>query len=152
MLSLRLLLAGLLLLPSLAGAISVPAVNTTLPSYMQGHVLGKLTAADMNVTTDQAITINSSKYVVTKITVVNCSASISVALGGVYTAASKGGTAIVAATQAYAALTGSTKYLALTLQNLSTDVLTGGTLYFSLTLAQGGAGTCDVYVIGDVLP
>lgn len=117
-----------------------------------GSLLGSLTGANMNTTADQAITINTAKYIVQRITVTNCSASLTLAIGGVYTAASKGGTAIVAATQAYTAITASTKYLGLTLQNLATDVLTAGTLYLSLTTAQGGAATCDLYVIGDALP
>jgi len=117
-----------------------------------GALLGKLATANMNSTADQAITINASKYIVRKIVVVNASTNLTLAVGGVYTAASKGGTAIVASTQVYTALTGSTKYLELTLQNLATDVLTAGTLYLSLTVAQGGAATADVYVLGDALP
>lgn len=115
-------------------------------------VLGRLVGANFNVTTDQAITITASKYVVRKIVVTNASASLTLAAGGFYTATSKGGTAIVAAIQVYTALTGSTKYLEATLQNLTTDVLTAGTLYLSLTAAQGGTATADVYILGDALP
>lgn len=146
------LAALLLLIPSLAFAISTPAVNTTLPSYMQGAMLGTLAAANFNTTADQPITINATKYVVRRIVVTNCSASLTLAAGGFYTAASKGGTAVVAAAQLYSALTAATKYLEATLQNVATDVLTATPLYLSLTVAQGGAATCDVYVIGDSLP
>lgn len=115
-------------------------------------VLGRLTGANFNTTADQAIAISASKYVIRRIVVTNCSANLTLAAGGFYTAASKGGTAIVAAIQVYTALTGSTKYLEVTLQNLATDVLTTSPLYLALTVAQGGAATCDAYVFGDVLP
>lgn len=115
-------------------------------------VLGSLASANFNTTADQPITINASKYIIRKIVVTNCSANLTLAVGGFYTATSKGGTAIVAAIQVYTALTGATKYLEATLQNLATDVLTAGTLYLSLTAAQGGAALCDAYVLGDALP
>jgi len=136
-----------------AFAVSTPAVNTTLPSYMQGSILGMLTSANMNTTADQAITISAAKYIVRRIAATNCSANMTTAAGGVYTAAGKGGTAIVAAVQAYTALTGATKFLDTTLAgSLATDVLTATTLYLSLTIAQGATSTCDMYVIGDALP
>ncbi len=117
------------------------------------RVIGKLIGADMNVTTDQAITIQGlgdqfSKYVVERIVVTNASISLTTAAGGVYTAASKSG-AIVAAGQVYSALTAATKYVALTLTGASlTDVLTVSTIYLSLTTGQGAAATADVYIYG----
>lgn len=115
-------------------------------------VLGKLIGANMNTTNDQAITIRNagSPYVIRRIVATNASLSLSVAQGGLYTAASKGGSGIVGNTQVYAALTSGTKFLDLTL-GVITDILTGGTLYLSLILAQGSAATCDFYLIGDVL-
>jgi len=116
------------------------------------QMLGRLIGANMNSTADQAIPISiptGAKYTVTKILVTNTSASLTLAAGGFYTAASKGGTAIVAAAQVYSALTAAGKLLAATIA--VTDTQTVATLYLSLTTAQGGAATADIYVFGDVL-
>lgn len=113
-------------------------------------VLGSLRGANMNSTADQAIPIAATKYVVRRVIVTNASASLTLAAGGVYTASAKGGTAVVAAAQLYSALTGSGKVADLTLAVL-TDVLTANPLYLSLTVAQGGAATADIYVVGDIL-
>ena len=116
------------------------------------QLLGKLIGANMNVTTDQAIPITrigSQKYIITKIVVTNASTSLTAADGGIYTAASKGGTAIVAAAQVYTALTSATVALDLTLAVNNTYTLDN--LYFSLTGTQGGAATADIYVFGIVL-
>lgn len=59
--------------------------------------LGVLRGAVFNSTADQQIQINFSKYIIRRITIVNPSGSLSGAVGGLYTAASKGGTNIVAA-------------------------------------------------------
>lgn len=117
------------------------------------QLLGKLIGANFNVTTDQAIPITrigSQKYLITKIFVTNASTSLTNADGGIYTATSKGGTAIVAAAQVYTALTSATVGLDLTLAVNNTYTLDN--LYFSLTGTQGGAATADIYVFGIVLP
>ena len=117
------------------------------------QLIGKLIGANMNVTTDQAIPITrigSQKYLITKIFVTNASTSLTAADGGIYTATSKGGTAIVAAAQVYTALTAATVGLDLTLAVNNTYVLDN--LYLSLTGAQGGAATADIYVFGIILP
>lgn len=121
------------------------------------RVVGKLLGANLNSTADQAIAIQISdadnivttgagQMVVTDVLVTNASVSLTTAVGGVYTAASKSG-AIVANTQVYSALTAATKYLKLTLTGAAlTDVLDLANLYFSLTTAQGAAATADIYV------
>ena len=132
-------------------------VGNLLPQQFGGILLGSKIAADFNSTSDQIITIfsNPSKYIVRRIVVTNASTSLTTAAGGVYTAASKGGTAIVAASQAYTSLTASTLFLDLTLSatgNASTTVKSSiPNLYLSLTTAQGAAATADVYVYGDIL-
>lgn len=119
------------------------------------NYIGKLIGADMDVTTDQPIKISGDSsliYIIRRIIVVNPSISLTTAAGGFYTAASKGGTTVVAASQAYTALTGSTKWVDLTLASgVTGDTLTAGTLYFSLTTAQGAAATADIYIFGDLL-
>ena len=124
------------------------------------RVIAKLLGANMNVTTDQALALQISNadnlvttyagnFILDKIVVTNASISLTTAVGGVYTAASKGGTAVVAAGQVYTALTASTKFVALTLANSAlTNVLNLSNLYFSLTTAQGAAATADIYVYG----
>ena len=117
------------------------------------QLLGKLIGANFNVTTDQAIPITrigTQKYLITKIFVTNASTSLTNADGGIYTATSKGGTAIVAAAQVYTALTSATVGLDLTLAVNNTYTLDN--LYFSLTGTQGGAATADIYVFGIILP
>ena len=122
-------------------------------TFAQTKVLGRLIGANMNITTDQAISINleaGTKYVIEKIIVTNASANLTLAAGGVYTAAAKGGSAVVAAAQVYSALSSSALFLSLTLA-IATTVRTESPLYLSLTTGQGAAATADVYVIGYVL-
>jgi hypothetical protein len=123
-------------------------------SHLMGtRLLGVLHSANFNVTTDQAIAITAAKYIIRDIIVTNASVSLTTAAGGLYTAASKGGTAIVAAITTYTALSATTKWLSVTLAAiLGTDIRTEATLYLSLTTAQGSAATADVYILGDALP
>lgn len=117
------------------------------------RLVGKLLNANMNVTTDQAIPVvdQAGKFIITNIIVTNPSTSLTTAVGGVYTAASKSG-AIVANSQVYSALTAAAKFVALTLANAAlTDVFDAATqtnFYLSLTTAQGAAATADFYVYG----
>lgn len=117
-------------------------------------VIGVLKSANMNSTADQAIPIatgNASQtYIVDRVLVVNASASLTLAAGGVYTAASKGGTAIVAATQIYTGLTSATKTMYMTMA--VSDKRTEDPLYLSLTVVQGSAATADIYVLGFPVP
>jgi hypothetical protein len=132
-----------------AAAVWVPQISASM-------LLGRLIGANMNVTTDQAIALNGltalNKFRVTKVTVKNASVSLTTAQGGLYTAASKGGTAIVASTQAYTGL--STTTLALDLTVVTTPGLTvwdaGTPLFLALSTGQGAAATADVYLYGDV--
>lgn len=121
-------------------------------------LLGQLLGANMNVTTDQTIAMTvmtmyaspdlilNPHYRIDRITVTNASLSLTTAAGGVYTATSKGGTAVVAAAQVYSALTTAVKALDVTIAVLDTRI--DKPLYFSLTTAQGAAATADVYVWG----
>jgi hypothetical protein len=132
-------------------------VGSLLPQQFGGILLGKLIGADMNSTSDQRIVMfsNPSKFILRRIVVTNASISLTTAAGGVYTAASKGGTAVVASSQAYSSLSASTLFLDLTLSttgSASTTVKSSiPNLYLSLTTAQGAAATADVYVYGDIL-
>ena len=122
-----------------------------VPATGRSGVLGSLRSANMNVTTDQAIPIASgiTAFQITKITVTNCTGTLTLAVGGFYPTTSKGGTPIVAASQAYSALSATTIVLNPTVA--SNPRVTLANIYFSLTTAAGSAATCDVYAIGDDL-
>jgi hypothetical protein len=126
------------------------------------RVIAKLIGANMNSTDDQLLTIqladdaatavDEGDYIIDGIYARNASVSLTTAVGGIYTAAAKGGTQLVANSQVYSALTAASKYVALTRANTAlTDVFnvtTQPSLYFSLTTPQGAAATADLYVYG----
>lgn len=116
----------------------------------QAQVLWALLGANMNTTADQAFTKAQTfnNFLLTEIRGVNASTSLTLAVGGVYNTASKGGTPLVAAAQAYSGLTGSTLGLSLTLAAFGIGLQSGGTLFLALTVAQGGAATMDFYALG----
>lgn len=146
-----------------ARADSLPAVNSTLGAGVAvssgaliangGGPLATLRSANFNSTADQALTLPSkvTAYQLSSIVVTNCSANLTTAAGGFYTAASKGGSAVVAAIQLYSGLTGATIILNPTIAAAGLLKLTASPLYLSLTTAQGGAATCDVYLFGNDL-
>lgn len=126
----------------------------SLSSQSPTNLLGRLLSANFNSTSDQAIALFNplnQRFRVTKITVENTSVDgMSTAVGGIYNATSKGGTALVAASQAYTGLTNANTALDLTLA-VPNAIQTGTTnLYLSLTTAQGAAATADIYVFGDI--
>lgn len=134
------------------GTAAVTAVAMTAlpaPADMQ-RVLGSLRGANFNVTTDQTITIPATitKFQITGVLVLNASTSLTLAAGGVYPAAAKGGTPIVAAVQVYSALTAANIILPLTLAGTVAATPYTGNLFLSLTTGQGSVATADVYVIG----
>lgn len=110
-------------------------------------LIGKIIGANMNSTADQTFSLNTgiSKYQPDVIQCTNASTSMTLAAGGIYPSASKGGTAVVAASQVYTALTSSTKVLNLTIA--VTDIQTGA-LILSLTTGHGSAATADLYIWG----
>ncbi len=121
-------------------------LGKVLPRY---GCLGSLTAVDLNsATTDNAITIESGRYRIDKITVENASINTTLATAGVFTAAGGAGTTL-AADQVLSALTASTKFKDLTLGgSVATDVVTAGTIYFRVGTPQGAADTVNVWVWG----
>jgi hypothetical protein len=108
----------------------------------------------MNSTSDQSFLPFGGgappSYVITHIRAVNASISLTLAVGGIYTAASKGGNALVAAGQVYSALTGSTIGLDLTLAAVGAG-LQSAIPILSLTTAQGATATADLYIFGRLI-
>lgn len=137
-----------------AANISSGVLNAARMPIGMVRVLGTLRSANFNSVADQTIPIVSSvtAFQITSIVVTNCSASLTTAVGGFYPTTAKGGTPIVAAIQAYSALTGTTVLLGATVA--ATPLVTRYTVasvFLALTIAQGTAATCDVYVVGNDL-
>lgn len=117
-----------------------------LPRY---GVIGSVTAINANsAATDNAVTLESSRFRIDKITFENASISLTTATVGVFTAAGGGGTT-VAADQALSALTATTKFKDLTLGgSVTADVVTANPLYVRIGSAQGSAATVNCWIIG----
>lgn len=120
---------------------------------MATKVLGTMRGANFAITTDQPIIIPQIvlAYVITAIIITNAPTSLSGAIGGFYTAAGKGGTAVVAASQTYSSLTGPTLLLYATLNTgiANTRFAGANTLYLSLSnTAVITPAFGDVYIIG----
>jgi hypothetical protein len=128
-------------------------------------VLGSMFSANFNTMADQPILmpISVTAFQLTGIIVTNASVSLTAAQGGFYTAAAKGGSAVVSSGQAYSALTGKDLLLQPTLtafaqtarfsaDNLGQLLNANGqyslAIYLSLSVAQGAVATTDVYILG----
>jgi hypothetical protein len=110
-------------------------------------------AADMTVTTDQSFVrvAGFTNWIPTYIVAIRASGAFGTACaGGIYTAAGGGGTAIVAAGQSWANLTGSGKIVIATLNAGTTDAFTA-TPILTLTTGNTGALTANLYVFGLIL-
>lgn len=147
-----------------SGGVTIAYNTVSQNSYFAGtngpRLLGTLRGANFNTTADQAIELhpNVRAFDINKVTVTNCSTSMTTAQGGIYPAASKGGSAIVASGQAYSAATSSSVIVSPTITGSGSTtrftaptIFVGPTLYLSLTTPQGAAATCDVYLYGDDL-
>lgn len=133
------------------GVVAVSAATTGL-QYRNGYILLGSVVANANTTGDSEITILAAKYIIRRIIAHDASISLTTVAGGVYTAAAKGGSAIVAAAQVYSALTAAAKFLDLTLQApATTDYLTGTSIFFSPTTPQGAAATLTIEAWGEML-
>lgn len=142
--------------PGVIGDAGVPVAPGT------GY-LAVLPSADMNSILDQPIQLplGCTAFRIQAILATNASLPLTTAAGGIYPAGSKGGTAIVANTQVYTALTTANGLLSLTFaagvtttrySSANVAVVNGYlTLYLSLTTGQGASGTADFYLIGQDL-
>ena len=128
------------------GAVTIN--NTTTGA---NRVLCSIRAANMNSTADQACTIPAAitAWAPLSVLATNCTGTLTLAVGGFYPATSKGGTPLIAATQAYSSLTTSALVLMTTLAaGIATNRYAINTTYFALTTAAGSAATCDIYLTG----
>lgn len=146
------------------GAANIPLIDS-VPAEQAALSLGslvfRLSGANFNSTADQAIPITLptgyTRYRIQAILFSNPSISLTTAVGGVYTSPSKGGIALVAASQAYSALTTNTagangSLLNVAVTNFASAFYNSATMYLSLTTPQGSAATADVTVFIQPLP
>jgi hypothetical protein len=128
-----------------------------------GRVIVSGRGLNFNTTADQPIAIPQyiTAFRIANIIITNASISLTTAQGGFYPAASKGGTPIVASSQAYSALTTSAGLMTATLASFGSGTrfssanlgAIGGLLaiWFSLSVAQGAAATADIFFVCDNL-
>jgi hypothetical protein len=143
--------------------LSTPLLTASggLGAAVPASIMGASANLDMNVTTDQALTVTLpsgyTKYKVLQILVYEASTSLTTAAGGIYTAAAKGGVQVVPSSQAYSAITATTAdtlagAVSLSQTNSNGMWLTDTTLFFSLTTPQGSAATAKIVVYIMILP
>ncbi len=156
------------------GRLALGAINTVLNSNGTDPVYGKVTPAMMDATAkfqgrvgilgsaiavdlnqlnhDNAIAINSARYIVRRIIIENASAAVTTARAGVFTNTGGAGTVLVA-DQVLTALTGVTLFSDLTLAapGATATVQTASSLYFRTSTAEGSARTCNVWIVGEDL-
>lgn len=131
------------------------AQAAVIPETMKGmQLLFIIRAADMHITTDQQFTkvFSGTLYKPTHIFGKRVSGGASVAcLGGVYTAASKGGDALVASTQSWINLTADKKIVNASLAALVDTDLHTETPYLALSTGSTAACGADIYIFGVVM-
>lgn len=140
----------------LASWVTDGVIGDAGPNPYSERVIASLLNADFNTTSDQILTLATylKSFMLTRVIVTNSPTSLNVAVGGLYTAASKGGQAIVAASQAYSALTGAQGLLNATLTTYAQNNQFNRTnvpswnFYLSLTTAQGATAPAAVYIVG----
>jgi hypothetical protein len=115
-------------------------------------------AVDLASTADQALAIvlpdGFTRYrAVAAHMVNNSAANAAAAVGGIYTAASKGGDQLVANSQAYTALTGINTDQAMTIAtSVANTTLTDLSLFLSLTTPSANAATGYLVIMGYWIP
>lgn len=115
--------------------------------------LFELKNVNMNLTTDQQMlkTSMGHSYHITKIVIHRTSGGSATnnAVGGIYTAASKGGTVVLSAATTYSTLTA--QFGLQTNDPTATGRLSAAPLYWSLTTAAGADIFADVFVYGRII-
>jgi hypothetical protein len=122
-------------------------------------LLGKLIGANMNITTDQLITISGGNtYIITDTLITNSSVNLSsgsIAKGYFYTGTLRSGIEIsIANTVPLQSLLSSTYYISTNnavISIINTQISTVNTVYFSLNSGHGSAATADIYIYGRIL-
>jgi len=129
--------------PAIQGQLNQPLVISPV------QLLFVLPNANFAITTDQKFTraFTGTTWDPLFITANQVSGAYSTAcLGGIFTAPSKGGTAIVSVGQSYSAMTGSNTHQQLTVQATTVTFTTDP--YFSLSTANSAALFGDIFIWG----
>lgn len=123
--------------------------------------LFELRRARLDLTTDQAfkkVFSGGVRYKISRIVAVLRNAkSAAAAVGGIYTAAAKGGQQVVANSQTYTPLAAENAVRTLTLNtyandtNMADGTFSGSVLYLSLTTPSANASVADFYIYGTVM-
>jgi len=111
-------------------------------------------SANFQLTTDQAFTKigTFTNYMPTVIVALGTSGASTVACtGGVYTGASKAGSALVAAAQSWIGLSAAGKMVVSALAVITTTDVQTATPNLSLTVGSTGAVTADIFIFGTIL-
>lgn len=129
------------------------AIPATIPPAQIEQLLWVGRSLNLQSATDQALTkmFTGTNWLPTRVLGVRKTGGATVACaGGLYTAATKGGTAYVAAAQSWLACTGT---LGTTIAAVAalTAAFSDAVSFFSLTTGSTGACTADVFVYGVVL-
>jgi hypothetical protein len=126
------------------------AARTTLGVLAGYGLLASSDAVDLNSgSTDTAVTVGATRYLIDKVTLENPSAAVTTATMGLFTAAGGGGTTLCANQALSGTLTGTTKIMNLAKQAIvDTDSRTDGTLYVRVGTAEGAARTVNVKLYG----
>lgn len=113
---------------------------------------------DMNSTSDQAITIallpGYTRYGIFQIRVYEPSISLTTVVGGMYTAAAKGGVQLVASSQVYSSLTATGPDVLASNLNLAANTifLSDTALFWSFSTPQGAAATAKYVIYAIAMP
>lgn len=138
---------------ALAASVAFAAGPTTQAVNSPAQSLNNLTARTINLgATGDAATITIPSYVtayqVSSVKITNCSATPILASVGLFTAASAGGTAIMAA----ATITGATSASVVLSGTVASSARqTATTLFINVAVANAAALTCDIKVSIDDL-
>lgn len=129
---------------------SIKGASYPIAPTNQNQLLFVLRSADMHITTDQAFTkvFGGTNYVVTNVVAARKTGACSVScLGGLYTAASKAGDALVAATQAWTTLAAGITVNAV-LAAIAGTAIESATPYLALSTGSTAACTADIFIFG----
>lgn len=136
------------------GIMNARGISETADNIASNQLLFKLSGADMQSTSDQVFTkiFSGTNYVITNVIAKNVSGGTTVVCaGGIYNAAAKGGSALIAAAQSWINLSVTGKIVNAALAAvLGTDIQTA-TPVLSLSTGSTAAATADIFIYGLIL-
>lgn len=121
------------------------------PASNANQLLFKIPAANFQSTSDQAFTKihGGTQYVITHVIAKRVTGGATIACaGGIYSASSKGGDALVAAAQSWIGLSGASTGVSATVAGVVASSVQTATPFLSLTTGSTAAVTADVSIFG----